>query len=104
MTFSLAVKPPGNIEQQTMPDLLQTLAAYVPPSLSRASLKNVEPAPPRAAQVERFAAAVLFADISGFTPLTEALARLGSEGPEELTRLLSRHGDESIHSVISNAA
>ncbi len=46
-----------------------------------------------AAKVEipdRVAGAVLFADISGFTPLTEALAReLGaSRGPEELSRIL----------------
>lgn len=37
------------------------------------------------------AAAVLFADVSGFTPLTEALGQKGSEGPEELTRLLNRY-------------
>jgi class 3 adenylate cyclase/tetratricopeptide (TPR) repeat protein len=79
-----------------MPDLLQTLAAYVPPSLSRAALKAAEPSPPQAAQAERFAAAILFADVSGFTPLTEALARLGSEGPEELTRLLNGYFSRMI--------
>jgi class 3 adenylate cyclase/tetratricopeptide (TPR) repeat protein len=39
--------------------------------------------------VQWFPAAVLFADISGFTPLTESLAQKGTEGPEELTRLLN---------------
>jgi class 3 adenylate cyclase/predicted ATPase len=82
-----------------MPDLLQTLAAYVPPSLSRAVLKAAEPAPPHEAQVTRFAAAILFADVSGFTPLTEALARRGSEGPEELTRLLNGYFSRMIELV-----
>jgi len=34
---------------------------------------------------------VLFADVAGFTPLTEALLVLGREGSEELTRILNRH-------------
>ena len=38
---------------------------------------------------EDFRAAILFADISGFTPLTEAFASRGPEGAEALTRLLN---------------
>jgi class 3 adenylate cyclase/tetratricopeptide (TPR) repeat protein len=72
-----------------MSELLRTLAAYVPPAITRATLSAPSPAPPTAATAERFPAAVLFADISGFTPLTEALAQKGAEGPEELTRLLN---------------
>ena len=72
-----------------MSDLLQTVAAYVPPSLIRAMLNEAAPKPPTEPHMERFPAAVLFADVSGFTPLTEALGQKGSEGPEELTRLLS---------------
>jgi len=34
-------------------------------------------------------AAVLFADISGFTPMSDALAELGTEGAEELQRVLN---------------
>lgn len=79
-----------------MSDLLKTLAAYVPPGLSRAAMGTVAAVPPQAAQVERFAAAILFADVSGFTPLTEALARKGSEGPEELTRLLNGYFSRMI--------
>ena len=71
----------------------------MPPSLSRAALQSVEPAPPHEAQVKRFAAAILFADVSGFTPLTEALARQGSEGPEELTRLLNGYFSRMIELV-----
>jgi len=35
------------------------------------------------------AGALLFCDVAGFTPLTEALSVLGREGAEELTRLLN---------------
>ncbi|OYW00319.1 MAG: hypothetical protein B7X11_04595, partial [Acidobacteria bacterium 37-65-4] len=31
----------------------------------------------------------LFADVAGFTPLTESLAKIGKEGAEELTRILN---------------
>lgn len=74
-----------------MSELLQTVAAYVPPSLARTALNDAAPKPPTHPQTERFLAAALFADVSGFTPLTEALGQKGSEGPEELTRLLNRY-------------
>jgi len=79
-----------------MSDLLRTLAAYVPPHIIQATLSETAPAPPTEAKAECFAAAVLFADISGFTPLTEALAQQGSEGPEELTRLLNGYFSRMI--------
>jgi class 3 adenylate cyclase/predicted ATPase len=79
-----------------MSELLQTLAAYVPPGITRATLSTAAPTPPTAATDERFPAAVLFADISGFTPLTEALAQKGAEGPEELTRLLNNYFSRMI--------
>jgi class 3 adenylate cyclase len=41
--------------------------------------------------VERFSAAVLFADISGFTPLAERLARRGPAGAEALSTLLNAY-------------
>lgn len=34
-------------------------------------------------------ASLVFADVSGFTPLTERFARLGREGSEKLTELLN---------------
>jgi class 3 adenylate cyclase len=37
----------------------------------------------------RVEGAVLFCDVAGFTPLTEALMVMGREGSEELTRLLN---------------
>ena len=79
-----------------MSDLLRTLAAYVSPNIARTTLNETAPAPPTQAKADRFPAAVLFADISGFTPLTEALAQKGSEGPEELTRLLNGYFSRMI--------
>jgi len=79
-----------------MSDLLRTLAAYVPPGITQATLKEASPAPPGEPKADRFPAAVLFADVSGFTPLTEALAQGGSEGPEELTRLLNGYFSRMI--------
>ncbi len=75
--------------EESMSDLLSTIAPYIPPTLLRAIL--ADPQVPTQPSVERFPAAVLFADVSGFTPLTEALAQKGAEGPEELTRLLNRY-------------
>ncbi|MBN1485607.1 MAG: tetratricopeptide repeat protein [Chloroflexia bacterium] len=72
-----------------MADLLQTLAPYVPYSLLRRAARA--PAVPTEPLAERFPAAVLFADVSGFSPLTESLAHQSAEGPEELTRLLNAY-------------
>lgn len=66
---------------------LSTIAPYIPPTLMKdiiaSKVMPIEPVE------EKFDAAVMFADISGFTPLTEALAQKGAEGPEELTRILN---------------
>ncbi len=74
-----------------MAELLPTIAAYVPPHIVRAALTDPAPVPPTGLAAERFPAAVLFADVMGFSHLTEALAQRGAEGPEELTRLLNRY-------------
>jgi class 3 adenylate cyclase/tetratricopeptide (TPR) repeat protein len=42
-------------------------------------------------QPQRFEAVALFADISGFTAMSEALAASGRVGAEELTRILNRY-------------
>ena len=42
---------------------------------------------------------ILFADVAGFTPLTEALMVLGKEGSEELTRILNNYFSEMIDIV-----
>jgi class 3 adenylate cyclase/tetratricopeptide (TPR) repeat protein len=48
---------------------------------------------------ESLEAAVLFADISGFTPLTERLAKSGPKGAEQLSTLLNLYFGKLIHVV-----
>jgi class 3 adenylate cyclase/tetratricopeptide (TPR) repeat protein len=50
---------------------------------------------------ERFPAAVLFADISGFTALTERLAQKGPPGVEELTRVVNSYFERLIEAIAS---
>ena len=78
-----------------MPPTLAAMLPYIPPGLARALLAD----PTLAPLVEQFPAAVLFADISGFTPLTEALAQRGAEGPEEMTRLLNAYFSRLIVAI-----
>ena len=49
------------------------------------------PAPLEAPEGERFPAAVLLADISGFTALAERLSQKGPVGAEELTSVLNAY-------------
>ena len=72
----------------------ELLRSYVPGVL--ASPFVARPVPLDAPGVERFSAAVLFADISGFTPLAERLARRGPGGAEALSGLLTAYFAELI--------
>jgi class 3 adenylate cyclase len=63
------------------------LASYVPALVGRRFAERHEPLVEP--ESERFPAAVLFADISGFTAITEQLAGTGPNGVEELTELLN---------------
>jgi class 3 adenylate cyclase len=63
------------------------LASYVPALVVRRFAGRHEPL--GEAESEQFLAAVLFADISGFTALTERLAGTGPSGVEALTELLN---------------
>ena len=71
-------------EKQT---LLRAIGAYVPDFVVRQVM--AEPEVPMAGREERLQAALLFADVSGFTAMSEGLAELGKEGAEELTRVLN---------------
>lgn len=78
---------------------LRILGAYVPPAVARAALRHSRRALSslsQSPQADRFAAAVLLADVSGFTPLTEALAQKGPAGAEELTHLLNGYFSRMI--------
>ncbi|NJN66886.1 MAG: tetratricopeptide repeat protein [Chloroflexaceae bacterium] len=78
----------------SLASLFTTLLSYLPMPL----LRQVCAAPRTPAQptVARFEAAVLFADVSGFTALTEHLAQYGSRGAEELTRVMNGYFDRMI--------
>lgn len=64
-----------------MPDLRARLAAFVP--------RTLWPLLEGGERSVRRDGCVLFADVAGFTPLTEGLAKIGKEGAEELTRILN---------------
>ena len=64
-------------------------ASYVPALVGRGVA--LDPTPRRRCGLERFPAAALFADISGFTPLASRLAARGPAGAEELGRVLNAY-------------
>ncbi len=76
--------------------LARTVAAYVPSCLVRQILDGHLPVP---GQSHVSQTAVLFADISGFTPMSEALAQIGRQGAEELTRHLNATFSATIAQV-----
>jgi class 3 adenylate cyclase len=79
----------GRVTPQLPSDqLVQALVSYLPPAVVRAIQGGYRPLNEPTAG--RFRAVVLFADISGFTALTEKLAAHGPHGAEELTLLLNR--------------
>jgi adenylate cyclase len=73
---------------------MDSLLAYIPVDRRQALVRGVE-------LPDRTEGAALFADISGFTPLTEALVReLGpARGAEELTKHLNRVYDSLINQL-----
>lgn len=77
-----------------MTNLLETLASYVPELVIRRLMES--PSAPTSPQEEQFPAAMLFADLSGFTILAEKLAQQGPEGAEELSDYLNHTFDQLI--------
>ena len=75
----------------------QNLSRYVPQYVLRKLAQDPQPMVKPA--MEQFPAAVLFADISGFTPLTEQLMAQGEEGAEKLTGYLNSYFGEIIQQV-----
>lgn len=74
--------------------LCDSVTSYVPALLVHRTLRS--PRLLTAPEMERFEAAVLFADVSGFTSLTEQLAQRGIAGVEELTFALNTYFEELI--------
>src|SRR4029453_9127541 len=65
------------------------LRSYIPAFVASRFLAG--PRPLEAPAAESFSAAVLFADVSGFPPLAEQLARRGPAGTEALSELLNAY-------------
>jgi class 3 adenylate cyclase len=81
-------------------EYLQTLNAYVPPPVARLAFTN--PHQPLAGSWRRFQAITIFADISGFTPLAEALASSGLRGAAELNAILNQVFESLITTIESH--
>ncbi len=84
---------------------IRELAAFAPAPVVHALYQRVIAGDPLDVPIhphaDRLVAAILFADISGFTALTEALTRHSSNGAEELTRLLNLYFTRMILQVES---
>ncbi|HMQ32900.1 MAG TPA: adenylate/guanylate cyclase domain-containing protein, partial [Chloroflexaceae bacterium] len=74
-----------------------SLVPFLPRQLAEELLR--QPDGPPQARAGRADVVVLFADISGFTPMSEALARLGQGGTEELTDRLNHHYADMIERI-----
>ena len=75
-------------------------ASYAPAHVWRRVLADTPSQ--RGPDAETFPCAVLFADISGFTPLTARLATRGGVGAEELSRLLNDYFGKLLALVASH--
>src|SRR5215216_3416147 len=76
------------------PALTEVLASYVPKLIQNRII--ADPSPIESPLAEDMQAAVLFADISGFTLLTERLAEKGPTGVETLARILNEYFGQLI--------
>ncbi|MBL8196850.1 MAG: AAA family ATPase, partial [Blastocatellia bacterium] len=82
-----------------MSTLLETLSSYVPTLVVEQATQdpNYFTKPTK----KKLSCVVLFADISGFTTLTERLAKRGPSGAEELTNLLNNYLGKLIDLITS---
>jgi class 3 adenylate cyclase/tetratricopeptide (TPR) repeat protein len=74
--------------------LTELLASYVPKLIQNRVIANS--APIESPVAEELQAAILFADISGFTLLTERMAEKGPTGVESLARILNEYFGQLI--------
>lgn len=80
--------------------LLKTLSSYVPNVVLREFVAN--PNEMSLPFSTHFPACVLFADISGFTPLCEACAKKGGHGVEVLTSHLNEYFGRMINLILNH--
>lgn len=83
-----------------MPQLLDLLTSYIPQFITQRLARQT--AAPTQPSFEEFDAAVLFADISGFTALAERLAEEGPAGAETLSRILNDYFGQLIDVIVGH--
>ena len=79
---------------------LEDLASYVPALILRRMAADIESM--QSPLVERFPAAALFADLSGFTALTEQFSLHNPAGTEELTQILDLYFGHLVRVVTAH--
>ena len=80
-----------------MSEYLDTIASFVPDLIIGRA--NEDPRTIAEPISEEIRAAVLFADVSGFTKLTEQLAAAGPSGAEDLTAILNSYFGQIIDTI-----
>ena len=91
-------------EESQVSDYRAAVCSFVPTVIRERALLG--PDTLNAAGSKEHVAGVLFADISGFTALTETLSKRGDEGAEELTRLRAYldHQLQGLQGAVSKLA
>src|SRR5262245_55509990 len=79
--------------------MTSTWLSYVPYHLARDILAHPEKS--QVGREQRIEVVALFADISGFTPMSEALSKVGKRGAEELSQVLNAYFTPMIRLVQS---
>ncbi|CAM6020475.1 unnamed protein product [Sphagnum balticum] len=101
--FAIVNSPttPAGVETEQTSQKLKELIRYLPKLLLRKALSDPDTVATQPA-IDVFQAAVLIADITGFTPLTERAltSKRGSELVEELTVSMNNYFDEAIELVL----
>ncbi len=98
LRFDAATPAPRLLEQsqQRLAHLMALSASHLPQYLVERIARNPQPG-----QVggQFLPGTLLFADISGFTAMSERLSRIGREGAEEITSLVNRYFDVMLHLI-----
>ncbi len=88
--FDLAAPPPHLLKQSTdhLYRLVDTTTTYLPAHIVDRILRDPVPGQLSGKFID---GSLMFADISGFTPMSERLSRIGREGAEEITGIVNRY-------------
>lgn len=98
--WSTTTKRPAYLVTPAQQAFLTALASYIPGIVVRQFRSTDQPL--ILPHTETWHACILFADISGFTPLTESLASQGKRGIELLTEHLNNYFGKMIDLIVSH--